>query len=415
MKERYNASLVCRNCGWHHVVDHMRIIICLNNVGKHIRSLIFEPMMNSHNFYDFMNMIFRYYKIQELYTEPLEHKTHIHKLKLTSPRDRIYKNNSDVMTLYGTGIKFFETVIKLIGCFCNMKCLELIDFMMNSEEAIHIMDKICKCNRQTLSKLILINATRCPCPITHFAVFKNLHTLVISPQNLSETVLAELGCIRLRHLHILQNHYSIKELSLNLPNNVSWKKLKQNNPKLKIHLEIESRKKSDVILNINEHEIPFHSIVLDNPNTQVLWTTILNHAMNFGRTLHVYALKGLTVHYLEKVFAKRIDETIVKFCKLCPNLHTLMIRYKLSTATLLEIVSTAKSLRFLYVRRNVILKKFDADWLSVSDWSPEHCKWIKENCKTYEKTEQEISRILGYRWRMLSEKEFAKQTIRLYV
>jgi F-box protein 39 len=92
-----------------------------------------------------------------------------------------------------------------------------------------------------------------------------------------------------------------------------------------------------------------------------------------------------------------------------------MIRYKLSTATLLEIVSTAKSLRYLYVRRNVILKKFDFDWLNISDWSPEHCRWIKDNCHSYEKTEQEISRILGYRWHMLSEKEFAKQTISLHV
>lgn len=90
-----------------------------------------------------------------------------------------------------------------------------------------------------------------------------------------------------------------------------------------------------------------------------------------------------------------------------------MIRDKVSTATLLEIVSTAKSLRCLYVRRNAVLKKCDADWLTVSDWSPSHRKWIEDNCNDYQKTEQEISKILGYRWRMLSEKEFASQTVNL--
>jgi hypothetical protein len=48
--------------------------------------------------------------------------------------------------------------------------------------------------------------------------------------------------------------------------------MKFHNPKIKVHFEIESQKKSDMILllNINEHyEIPCHSIVLDNPNTQV--------------------------------------------------------------------------------------------------------------------------------------------------
>ena len=92
-----------------------------------------------------------------------------------------------------------------------------------------------------------------------------------------------------------------------------------------------------------------------------------------------------------------------------------MIRDKISTATILEIVSTAKSLRCLYVRRNVVLKKCDADWIGISDWSAEHYKWIKDNCHDYSKTEQEVSRILGYRWHMLSEKEFASQTVDLHI
>ena len=92
-----------------------------------------------------------------------------------------------------------------------------------------------------------------------------------------------------------------------------------------------------------------------------------------------------------------------------------MIRDKISTATLLEIVTTAKSLRCLYVRRNVVMKKCDADWLNISNWSVDHHYWIKENCHDYQKTEKEISRILGYRWHMLSEKEFANQKINLHV
>lgn len=92
-----------------------------------------------------------------------------------------------------------------------------------------------------------------------------------------------------------------------------------------------------------------------------------------------------------------------------------MIRDKLSTATLLEIVSIAKSLRYLYVRRNVILKKCDADWININDWSVKHHQWIKDNCHDYEKTEGEISKILGYRWHMLSEKEFSSQSISLHV
>jgi len=92
-----------------------------------------------------------------------------------------------------------------------------------------------------------------------------------------------------------------------------------------------------------------------------------------------------------------------------------MIRDKISTATILEIVSTAKRLRCLYVRRNVVLKRCDKAWSAILDWSPEYYEWIKVNSCSYEKTEAEVSRILGYRWHMLSEKEFKMQSINMHV
>lgn len=50
--------------------------------------------------------------------------------------------------------------------------------------------------------------------------------------------------------------------------------MKLNNPKLKVHFEFESTKSSkDMVLSFDPYthrEIPCCSIVLDNPNTQVL-------------------------------------------------------------------------------------------------------------------------------------------------
>lgn len=57
------------------------------------------------------------------------------------------------------------------------------------------------------------------------------------------------------------------------PKNAAWKKMKLNNPKLRVHFEIESQKSSDVLLSFDANLpslIPVHSIVLDNPNTQVI-------------------------------------------------------------------------------------------------------------------------------------------------
>lgn len=85
MRERYYASLVCRRwseafnlpyvwsrfvfeeytltrrkfnyyMGWQYVLDHLRTQLCFSKVGRHIHSLVFEPMYNFHNLYEFMTM-----------------------------------------------------------------------------------------------------------------------------------------------------------------------------------------------------------------------------------------------------------------------------------------------------------------------------------------------------------------------
>ena len=69
----------------------------------------------------------------------------------------------------------------------------------------------------------------------------------------------------------------------------------------------------------------------------------------------------------------------------------------------------------MYLRRNAVLKRCDKDWLKIRNWSPEHYKWIKENSRSYESTEREVSKILRYRWYLLSEKEFKSQMIKLHL
>ncbi|EZA59486.1 hypothetical protein X777_00329 [Ooceraea biroi] len=389
IRERYYASLVCRS--WYRAFK-------LQN---------------------FMNMISWYAEQQGLdNTSVAGVGTYIRRLKFTFPCNMANRNDPDRIRLFGTGGKLLEALKRLMRNLQNLRYLELIDLMLDSKEAVYLMDDICTNCTQTLSKLVLINTTRYNCPLLHVGVFVNLNILVISPQNLHEDIIELIGYTKLRHLHILQNRYSPKDTTIRLPKRSSWVKMKMNNPYLKVHFEIESHKSTDILLPIDllEHSaIPCHSIVLDNPNTQISPPTILTHGTFFDSTIRVYAFKGLTRYYLHRNFAKRLDESLVQFCRMCPNLHTLMIRDKISTATILEIVSTAKRLCCLYVRRNVILKRCDRVWSTILDWSPEYYEWIKINSRSYEKTEKEVSRILGYRWHMLSEKEFKEQVINMHI
>ena len=51
---------------------------------------------------------------------------------------------------------------------------------------------------------------------------------------------------------------------------------------------------------------------------------VLTHGAFFDSTIRVYAFKGVTRYYLHRSFAKRLDEALVQFCRMCPNLHTLV-------------------------------------------------------------------------------------------
>ncbi|XP_033223909.1 uncharacterized protein LOC117177374 isoform X2 [Belonocnema kinseyi] len=357
VRERYDASLVCRSwyrafklqkvwstftfedttltrgkfnyySGWQYVLDHIRVSNCLNKVGKNFRHLIFEPMLNFYNLYEFMNMLSWYTEQQGSdNTSVAGVGTHIRRLKFTFICNMANRDNPDRTRLFGTGGKLLEGLKRLMCNLVNLKCLELIDLMLENKEALYLMDDICVNRTQTLSKLVLINTTKEPCPLLHVGVFLNLNTLVISPQNLDEDVIELLGYTKLQHLHIVQNRYSPKDTTIRLPKNFSWSQMRLNNPNLKVHFEIETQKSSDMILAVdllNYKSIPCYSIVIDSPKSQVPVSAILEHASCFGSTIRAYAFKGLSRYYLPKNFSKRIDEAIVRFCRMCPNLHTLL-------------------------------------------------------------------------------------------
>lgn len=55
-------------------------------------------------------------------------------------------------------------------------------------------------------------------------------------------------------------------------------KMRKNNPYLKVHFEVESKEDNDILLPIDllEHNnIPCHSIVLENPSTNVSRTRLI--------------------------------------------------------------------------------------------------------------------------------------------
>lgn len=84
-----------------------------------------------------------------------------------------------------------------------------------------------------------------------------------------------------------------------------------------------------------------------------------------------------------------------------------MIRERISTATLILLVSTAncQRLRRLYVRRNALLLR--ADWPRSLEWTDDYFNWLKNTSRSYEATQVEVSQKLQQPdWQALNDQQF---------
>lgn len=225
IRERYYASLVCKSwynafklqkvwstftledttltrgkfnyySGWEYILDHMRTTMCLNKVGRNFRNLVFEPMLNFYNLFEFMNMISWYAERQGSdYTSVPGVGTLIRRLKFTFPCNMANREDHDSIRVFGTGGKLLEALRRLMTNLASLKCLELIDLMLDNREAVHLLDDVCASCTETLKKLVLINTTRNRCPLIHVGMFLNLNVRIFlyCGENLRKNILVTLS------------------------------------------------------------------------------------------------------------------------------------------------------------------------------------------------------------------------------
>ncbi|XP_064081402.1 uncharacterized protein LOC135197996 [Macrobrachium nipponense] len=363
LSQRYIASMVCRRwyeafsfprvwytfvlhdelltkrkfnicSGWQKLLDHIRTSHFVGLKGKNIRTLIFPPMNNLFNLYEFLNI-----------THYINHRNpgtldNVHTLRFTFACQVVERREEHV---FGTGGQILAMFKKVLGDLINLRTLELRDLLLDGCEGLPLLDEVCIVCCETLRCLVLVNLTRQAHTLLHPGAFVNLQTLVISPQNIGEDLLELIGTSQVRNLYIVQNKYTEHGKSLSYK---AWKKCRMNNNRLRVHLCTEGNFKKEIIW---QERAPVKSIVYDSPYARV-------------------------------------------------------VREKISTSTVLLLAFTAKNLHYFYVRRNAVILK--ADWPKNPEWSLEFYTWLCKGSRSYDILEEEVSQILGYKWQMLTDKQF---------
>ena len=106
----------------------------------------------------------------------------------------------------------------------------------------------------------------------------------------------------------------------------------------------------------------------------------INIAVDLYNTdLECYAHQQLPRFKMPKNFYDRADSAYLYLIRQCPYIHTLCIRERISSSTVLLLAYTGKNLRYLNVRRNAIVLK--CEWPKSPDWSWDFFKWLRKNSR----------------------------------
>jgi len=314
------------------------------------------------------------------------------------PCDFAKKKNE--VEIFGTGGMILQNMKNLLLCLPGLEKLELVDLQLDGTDGEHVLDEVSEVCFMSLKSLKIVNITRSPFSMMSVSSFINLRCLVISPHNIGDDLVENIaGMPKLRNIQIVSNAYS--ECTPTPVDYRIWKQLRKKHPRLRVHLVTEGKHRKEITF---QTRAPVKSVVYDTPYSRANQYSI-NLVVDLYKTdLEVYCHKGLPRFSRSRSFHERPDSSYLYLVRQCPYIHTLMIRERISSSTILLLAYTGKNLRYLNVRKNAIIMK--CDWPKSPDWSDEFYSWLRKNSKNIFDLEREVSQILGFRWYALNDKQF---------
>ncbi|XP_013406844.1 uncharacterized protein LOC106171183 [Lingula anatina] len=424
-KQRYYCSMVCRHWYdlfysskvWEHFVLGERTLtrrrmrpyrnsymytlsqykakMCLDRVGEFFKKITIKPISDYYNLYAFMTVLSAFLEFYEEYPMPLLHGFHFN----FGCENRGFSG----ITVHGTGGKILEELKRLLGNMKNLEELTLNQLLLDKKEAPGLLESVLENCAETLKVLEIVNCTKGSYPMFYAGMFMSLQKLIISPQHLSSDVIAMLASTSLTDIHIVQDRHTDGVAPIN---SQTWFEVKQMSPRLQVRLEARGGTREEILF---QPRAPVTSIVYDSPYLKMTPDAVMMITDHYRKTLRLYAQKGLPRTHGSRSFHERCDGLVLMLVRQCPELRVLIIRERISSMTLLLVASQAKKLQKLYVRQNAVLKK--TDWPKTLEWSDEHYADLKKKSQSYELLQKEISRCMGYPWKLLTDKEFEKLKI----
>ena len=364
--------------------------LCLARVGYLFKNITITAIDNFFDVYEFIRILIQFILHYDEFPLPL-----LHTFDFTFACE--FRGLSGVI-IHGTGGKILDILKTLLRNLQNLKHLKLRQLLLDPEEVAGLFESIANNLEGTLESMEILNCTKIPFPVFELCRFSNLLQLTITTQHVNDDIVMELGLNGLLRLGIVQDRYTpvVQPVSRDC-----WSHLKEVAPFLKVTLEFRGPAKQELLI---QPRAPVDTIIISSPYSKMTPAVSDSIINNYRDTLEVLIQKSLPRIHGSRSFHDRNDACFLDIVRRCPKLHTLTIRERISTATVLLLAKEGKSLNRLRIRENALLKK--SDWPKSPEWTDQFYQWLKKSSTSFVMTYSEISNILGNTWKPLKDKDF---------
>ncbi|GFO36642.1 hypothetical protein PoB_006314700 [Plakobranchus ocellatus] len=373
--------------------------LCFRRVGSFFKRIVVTPITDYFNLYEFMRVLAAFLQFREDHGEsamPLLH-TFDFTFACATRAD-------EGVIIHGTGGQILEMIKQLLTRMKgSLRHLKLDQLLLDTSEVSSLFHALVQCFSDCLHSLELLNVTKVPLPLSELANFRNLVKLVVSPQHLSEECVLLLSGINLLQLHILQDPYTCVCDPV-APE--AWKLARESAPWLRVYLEVAGNTKTQLLI---QPRAPVYGIFLRSPHGKLSHDLLMALVDNYAQTLRYFVQERLPRTHGPRGFEHRCDSALLFFVRRCPRLHTLVLRERISTATLLLLATDGRGLTTLLVRQNALLKR--CDWPQRGEFPVDFYKRLKEAALDYQRCTDEMCSTLRRRWRPMSDRQFMQLKI----
>ncbi|XP_070196393.1 uncharacterized protein [Littorina saxatilis] len=371
--------------------------LCFMRVGCFFKRIVVTPISDYYNLYEFLRVLAAYLEYYSDFPMPL-----LHTFRFTFACESRGVNGVAVI---GTGGNILDKVKYLLGTMQQMRHLAVNQLLLDVEEVPGLLAAAARHCTESLLSLELLNCSKIPLPICEVTQFVQLVKLKLSPQHLSEEVILLLGGTQLRQLHIVQDAYTCP---CDPVPGEAWKLFKEMAPHKRVFLEIEGLTKTPLML---QPHAPVRGVIFRTPYHRLqpeLTTWLVEY---YGKYLEYVVQEALPRNHGSRKFHERADASFLRLVRECPKLHTLVIRERISLATLLLLAKEGKKLRWFIVRKNALIKK--CEWPRAKNWTPDFHRWLRTHGRNYDLAFDQVPRILGYKWKPYVDRTF--KHVRLHI